>query len=85
MPVDPKNFSYHKAVVAVQVFDEADDAAAQSYVDAVVKRLGTEAAGDPSLAAQLSDLRGFLMMAQALAPLARAKDQVDEYAKEMLK
>ncbi len=85
MPVDPKDFSYHKAVVAVQVFDEAKDAEAQRYVDAVAARLAGEVVDNPSLAAQLSDLRGFLIMAQALAPLARAKDRVEEYAREMLK
>ncbi len=85
MPVDPRNFEMHRAVVATQMFDDKNQDAAQRYVDAVERRIVNDFHGDADAGAKLAELRGYLLGLIAVADMARRRStEVDEYLGEFL-
>jgi predicted HTH transcriptional regulator len=84
MPIDLKNFVFHRAVVVHQVLDQQDFEAARKYVDALGSRVTNDLPHDPDAQAGVAELRGYLLALEAVAGLAKAqRQQIEEYLRDL--
>ena len=84
MPIDLKNFVFHRAVVVHQVLDKQSCEGAHKYVEALGSRVTNDLLHDPDAQAGVAELRGYLLALEAVAGLAKAEgQQIEEYLRDL--